>query len=348
MAEPVAVGVAPASPRPPIRAAPRPCRRSPRSRRGGLGRPEGVQPRVRQPIVSSLVASSQPASQRSPRSAPGNRRWMNVLVGPLQVREQAVVAAVDEHPRVVRALGGQAERAQVRERDALAQVRRIDARHVELDLAQPVESPVAVDLVERDHELQLGRIVGDGLPPGRPALEADQRVRDHLVAVSELRERVVRVVVLPRGDVLLHGVEVVHQRVPFGGRDLQLVRREQIVGEHVRARTRHERSAGCRRSSTGRPRRPMRPMRPRRPPRRAPRARRSADGRRRRPCRTSARGCPRFRRSARGSSMVHEMARTGSNEPAAPSSPTADTRLPASRHPMRLQRPYQRETVEGR
>ena len=51
------------------------------------------------------------------------------------------------------------------ERDALVQVRLIDARHVELELALPVETPVAVDLVERDHELHLGRIVVGGLPP---------------------------------------------------------------------------------------------------------------------------------------------------------------------------------------
>ena len=158
------------------------------------------------------------------------------LVGALEVRVEAVEGAVDEQAPAVRAFGGHAQRAQVRERDALSQVRRIDARHVQLDLSQAVEALVAVDPVEREHELHLGRVVDLGLPPRRPPLEADEHVVQDLVAVLELVDVVVGVVVEVGGAVRLHRIEVVDQRRPFGRVDLQLVGRQLIVGEDVRAR----------------------------------------------------------------------------------------------------------------
>ena len=141
---------------------------------------------------------------------------------------------------------GQLQRAHVCERQSLPQVRVIDARHVELDLALAVEAAGRVGLVEGDHELQLGRVVArlDRFAPRRLALQADRRVHHHLVAVLEFLEHVIWVDV-PIGRVVLrHVVEVADQAVPLRLRDLDLVRRDLDPRRRCR-RIRRRRGPAC-------------------------------------------------------------------------------------------------------
>ena len=107
-------------------------------------------------------------------------------------------------------------------------------------LRNPWKRVVGSTSVNEIDELHLGWVVAgfDRLAPGRLTLEANHRVGDDFVAVLELGERVIRMDVEPERLVLRHAVEVIEQRVPVGLRDLDLVGRQQILGEDVGARRR--------------------------------------------------------------------------------------------------------------